>query len=212
MVDLVKIATQQPTIAVIARDNPKGFVDSITSIVSETIQISGKRDMTDEDKAFLIMKTKEEIESEYRYLTGAEIRYAFAQGVRGRYGDYYNINLPTFIKWIEKYLDSDVRQGVISSRQVITPVTHQLRESNPVSDKELAELNRQRADYLYRKFLNTGKMPDIAYISSLNKMFDGFVLSQLRKDRKASANDKTLLDVFEKYKKYGKESIYQAEI
>lgn len=212
MVDLVKIATRQPTIAVIARDNPKGFVDSITSIVSETIQISGKRDMTDEDKAFLIMKTKEEIESEYRYLTGAEIRYAFAQGVRGRYGDYYNINLPTFIKWIEKYLDSDVRQGVISSRQVITPVTHQLRESNPVSNKELAELNRQRADYLYRKFLNTGKMPDIAYISSLNKMFDGFVLSQLRKDRKASANDKTLLDVFEKYKKYGKESIYQAEI
>ena len=76
MGDLVRIASEQPTIAMVAKNNPKGFVDSIASIVTEAIQISGKKDITDEDKAFLIIKTKEEIENEYRYLTGAEIRYA----------------------------------------------------------------------------------------------------------------------------------------
>ena len=212
MADLVKMAVEQPTVAMVAKNNPKGFVDSIASIVTETIQISGKKDITDEDKAFLIMKTKEEIESEYCYLTGAEVRYAFAQGVRGRYGDYYNINLPTFIKWIEKYLDSDARQSVVSSRQVITPVTHQLSESNPVSERDMAELYRQRAEYLYRSYLDTGKVSGIANISSLNKMFEGFVLTQLKKDRMASMSDRTLDAVFEKYRINGKSSIYQEKI
>lgn len=212
MIELVKMATEQPTIAIVAERNPKGFLDSIASIVSETIQISGKKDITNEDKAFLIMKTKEEIEREYRFLTGAEVRYAFDQGVRGRYGDYYNINLLTFIKWLDKYLDSDARQNIIAKRQVITPVTHQLSESNPVSDRDMAELYRQRADYLYRKYLETGRVSDIANISSLNKMFEKFVLTQLKNDRKASMADKTLDAVFEKYKLNGKSSIYQEKV
>ena len=209
MGDLVRIASEQPTIAMVAKNNPKGFVNSIASIVTEAIQISGKKDITDEDNAFLIIKTKEEIENEYRYLTGAEIRYAFAQGVRGRYGDYYNINLPTFIKWIEKYLDSDIRQGVISSRQVIAPVTHQLRESNPVSEKEMAELYRQRANYLYRKFIETGKISDIANLSSLNKMFEGFIFDQMKRDGKVRINEKIMEDIFIRFRDNGKESIYE---
>ena len=47
MADLVTIATEQPTIAMVAKQNPKGYADTIASIVSETIQVSGRKDITD---------------------------------------------------------------------------------------------------------------------------------------------------------------------
>lgn len=206
MSNLVAVATEQPTIAMIVKSNPKGFADSIASIVSEVIQISGRKDMSDADKAFLILKTKEEIENEYRFMTGAEVRYAFSQGVRGRFGDYYHINLPTFIKWLDKYLESDERQRIVDGRQKKIPVTHQLAQSNPISDRDMVEIYRQRAGYCYTKFLESGKVA-ISDISSLQKMLESFTLNQLIKDGKAKKGE-SLEDVFKRYRDNGKESIY----
>lgn len=208
MGDLVAIATQQQTIAMVAKQNPKGFSDSIASIVSETIQISGRKDITDADKAFLILKTKEEIESEYKFLTGSEIRYAFSQGVRGRFGDYYHINLPTFIKWLDKYLESDERQRVLDSRQKRVSVKYQLAESNPISDKDMAELYRGKANYNYKKFLETGII-ETSGLKSLQQIFEGFIFKQMRKDGKVRINEKTIKEVFIRYRDNGKKVIYE---
>lgn len=207
MADLVAIATEQPTIGMVAKQNPKGYADSIASIVSETIQISGRRDIADADKAFLILKTKEEIENEYKFLTGAEVRYAFSQGVRGRYGDYYHINLPTFIKWLDKYLDSDERERVIDKRRSRIPVSHQLAQSNAVSDRDMAEIYRQRANYTYSQFLQTGEIC-VVQMSSLRKLFESFVFQQMRKDGKVLKSERTIEDVFKRYRMNGEESIY----
>ena len=209
MSDLVTIATEQSTIAMVAKQNPKCFADSIASIVSETILISGRKDITDADKAFLILKTKEEIEEEYRFLTGSEVRFAFKQGVRGRYGDYYHINLPTFIKWLDKYLDSDERQRVIDSRQKVIPASHRLSEKNRVSDNDMAQLYRQRIDYFYRQYLENGKVPQCSKNSAnLNSLLERFTLEQLRKDGKMLKNESSFKEVFERYRDNGKERIY----
>lgn len=209
MADLVAIATEQPTIAMVAKQSPKGFSDSIASIVSETIQISGRKDITDADKAFLILKTKEEIEEEYRFLTGSEVRFAFKQGVRGRYGDYFHINLPTFIKWLDKYLESDERQRVVDSRQKVVPVTHRLSERNKFSDNDMAQLYRQRVDYFYSKYLESGKVPQCSKNSAnLNTLLENFTLEQLRRDGKMLKHESSFDEVFERYIKDGKKSIY----
>ena len=207
MAELVKITADQHTIATIVKNNPKGFIDSIASIVSETIQVSGRKDITDADKTFLIIKTKEEIENEYSYLTGAEIRYAFAQGVRGRYGDYYHINLATFIKWIDKYLDSDERQRVVNARRNVIATTHRLESNNKYSENDINDMFRQKAEFYYQKFLETGFMPKSA-IKSLNSVIENLTLQQLVKDKKALPKERILLDVFNRYKIDGKKSIY----
>lgn len=207
MGNLVTIATEQPSIAVIERDNPQGFASSVSSIVIEVIQISG-RTMADADKLFLIEKTKEELLNEYRYLTGAEVRHAFAQGVRGRYGDYYHINLPTFIKWLDKYLDSDERQRVVESKRNKIPVSHQLAQKGTHSERDMAELYRHRANYNYKKFLETGDVK-VAELMSLRQMFEDFIFQQMRKDGKVQVNEKTIKEVFIRYRDNGKEVIYE---
>lgn len=208
MGNLVAVAAEQPTITMIAKENPQGFHSSIASIVVEVIQISGRKDIADADKLFLIEKTKEELLTEYRFLTGAEIRYAFSQGVRGRYGDYYHINLPTFIKWLDKYLQSDERERVVDSRRHRTPVSHQLAEKGTYSDRDMAELYRHRANYNYKQFLETGKI-EVAGLSSLRQLFEDFIFQQMCKDGKVLKEEKTVEDVFVRFKENGKEVIYE---
>lgn len=208
MGNLVEVATEQPTITMIEKSNPQGFHSSIASIITEVIQISGRKDIADADKLFLIEKTKEELLAEYRFLTGAEVRYAFAQGVRGRYGDYYHINLPTFIKWLDKYLQSDERERVVDSRRHRTPVSHQLAEKGTYSDRDMAELYRHRANYNYKQFLETGKI-EVAGLTSLRQLFEDFIFQQMRKDGKVHINEKKIEDVFIRYRDNGKKVIYE---
>lgn len=208
MGNLVTVAMEQPTISMIAKENPQGFSSSVASIIVEVIQISGRKDIADADKLFLIEKTKEELLNEYRYLTGAEVRHAFGQGVRGRYGDYYHINLPTFIKWLEKYLDSDERQRVVESRRNKTPVSHQLAQKGTYSERDMAELYRHRANYNYKKFLETGDIK-VAELMSLRQMFEEFIFQQMCKDGKVQINEKTIKEVFIRYRDNGKETIYE---
>lgn len=202
-------AKQQTSIAVLSQNNPKGFADSVANIIAEVIQISGRKDITDADKFYLIKITQDELLSEYRYLTGSEIRFAFNQGVRGRYGEYYHINLPTFIKWLDKYLDSSERQIVVESRKTVTPVSNQLCEKNQVSERDMAELYRQRLDYLYSKFMETGKMPKCnANFASLNCILESNTFNQLKKDGKLLNGEKNLEQVFMRMQADGQKEIY----
>lgn len=206
MRELVTVAAKQMSVAMLQKENPKCYADSVTNIVCEVIQISGRKEMNDADKYFLIKKTQEEILSEYKYLTGPEIRYAFNQGVRGRYGEYYHINLPTFIKWLDKYLESPERQQVIDSRRVVVPVGNRLAERNQVSERDNAEVYRQRSEYLYGQYLANGKIVVSSSFSGLNKMLEMLTLQQLKRDRKTSAH--TLEDAFRELKKNGVKKIY----
>lgn len=208
MGNLVTVATEQPTISMIEKENPQGFHSSIVSIITEVIQISGRKDIADADKMFLIEKTKEELLTEYRFLTGAEVRYAFAQGVRGRYGDYYHINLPTFIKWIDKYLASDERERVVDSRRNRMPASHQIAQKCTYSDNDMAELYRHRANYNYKQFLGTGKI-EFSGLTSLRKLFEDFIFQQMKKDGKVWIDEKTIEDVFIRYRDNGKKVIYE---
>ena len=208
MGNLVAVATEQPTITMIAKENPQGFHSSIASIVVEVIQISGRKDIADADKLFLIEKTKEELLTEYRFLTGAEVRYAFGQGVRGRYGDYYHINLPTFIKWLDKYLQSDERERIVDSKRNRIPVNRQLAESGTHSEQDMAEIYRHRANYNYKQYLETGKI-EVAGLSSLRQLFEDFIFQQMSKDGKVLKGEKTVEDVFVRFKEDGKEVIYE---
>lgn len=206
MGNLAIVAAKQVTIAMLQKENPKGYADSVTNIISEVIQIAGRREMNDADKFYLIKITQDELLTEYRYLTGSEVRYAFNQGVRGRYGEYYYINLPTFIKWLNAYLESPERQQVIESRRVITPVGNRLAERNQVSERDNAEVYRQRAEYLYCQYLANGKMAASSCFSGLNKMLELLTLQQLKKDGKTS--EQTLEGAFRKLKENGVKKIY----
>lgn len=207
--NLPMIAREQASIAILARDNPKGFSDSLTNIISEVIQISGRKEITDGDKFYLIKITRDELLNEYRYLTGSEVRFAFNQGVRGRYGEYYHINLPTFIKWLDKYLDSPDRAMVVESRKKVVPVTHQLCESNKVSDRDMAELYRQRLDYMYKQFLESGKMPKCnASVASLSCILESNTFNQLKKDGKLFKGESNLEQVFMRMKADGEKEVY----
>lgn len=208
--NLITTAKEQPSIAVLSQNNPKGFSDSVANIVSEVIQISGRKDIADADRFYLVKITQDELLSEYRYLTGSEIRFAFNQGVRGRYGEYYHINLPTFIRWLDKYLESDERQRVLDSRRTRISGSHQLAEHNPISERDMAELYRQQLDCLYSKYLESGEMPLCnSNIQSLNKIIEGIIFNQLKRDGMLLKEEKNLEQVFMRMKSCGKKEIYQ---
>lgn len=208
MADLVTIAAEQPLIRDVCRNNPEGFANSIAGIVTETIQISGRKDIADADKYYLICVTQKEIQEEYKFLTGAEIRYAFAQGVRGRYGEYYQISLPTFIKWLEKYLQSDERQRILAQRQTVVPASMRLAENATVSDNDVAEVYRGLIDRHYRKSLQEGAGNGIG-LKSLAGFVGKILFEQLVKDKKVLRGERTMEDVFTRYKENGQKAIYQ---
>lgn len=208
MADLIATAATQPLIRDVCKNNPQGYANAITNIVTEVIQISGRKDIADADKFYLIHITQKEIQEEYKFLTGEEIRYAFAQGVRGRYGEYYHISLPTFIKWLEKYLQSDERQRILAQRQTVIPPSMRLAENATVSERDVAQVYRGLINRHYRKSLQDGAGVGIG-LSSLAGIVGKILFEQLVKDHKVLKGEKTMEDVFMRYKSDGKEAIYQ---
>jgi hypothetical protein len=84
------------------------------------------------------------------------------------------------------------------------PVTHQLCESNRVSDRDMAELYRQRLDYMHKQFLESGKMPKCnASVASLSCILESNTFSQLKKDGKLLKGESNLEQVFMRMKADG---------
>ena len=75
-------------------------------------------------------------ETNYKYLTIEEVKYAMKQGVLHRYGDYFGINVASISKWLDTYLESDKRKDYVASRQKYIDSSRQIGCRNEISAEE----------------------------------------------------------------------------
>jgi len=88
---------------VIAMSVARAFADTNTKEISEA------------DRDYLVNQLTDNVIKHYPAIRLNEIPEAVWQGVRGRFGEYYGLSLVTFERFIEQYLLSDKRTGLVKA-------------------------------------------------------------------------------------------------
>lgn len=96
----------------------------------------------EEDVLFLATELIRELVISYKFLTMREIRLAFEDGIRRKYGDFYGVNPSTCLQFIEGYLE--IRKA---------------RTNKMLKQKDI-EANEQRVTK-YLKYLKNKKTSDL---------------------------------------------------
>lgn len=76
---------------------------SISELISKTFFEAGQTKLSAQEHAALSMAFTKDLFLHYRFKTFEEIELAFHKGVRKEYGEYFGLNLVTFIGWIKSY-------------------------------------------------------------------------------------------------------------
>lgn len=79
--------------------------------------LRGQKPDTDE-LVFQASELERELKDNYSYLTLEEVRIALENGVKKRYGDYYGLNVVTYIDWLDAYKKSDQRRKALEDFRI----------------------------------------------------------------------------------------------
>jgi len=100
---MVNQLPKKDVFAVVLMSIAKAFIDTGTKEISEA------------DRNYLVNELTDNIIKRYPAIRLNEIPEAIWQGVRNRFGEYYGLSLVTFERFIEQYLLSDKRTGLVKA-------------------------------------------------------------------------------------------------
>jgi hypothetical protein len=100
---MVNQLPKKDVFAVVLMSIAKAFIDTGTKEISEA------------DRNYLVNELTDNIIKRYPSIRLNEIPEAIWQGVRNRFGEYYGLSLVTFERFIEQYLLSDKRTGLVKA-------------------------------------------------------------------------------------------------
>ena len=66
-----------------------------------------------EELVFQASELERELKDNYSYLTLEEVRLALENGVKKRFGDYFGLNVVTYVEWLDAYKKSDARRKAL---------------------------------------------------------------------------------------------------
>ena len=87
-------------------------VDFLSSSITRCYALAGVSKYSENDITLISITLAKDIFREYSNYTMEEINFCFDNGVKGKYGDYYGVNIRVLLYWLEKYKTSDIRQQV----------------------------------------------------------------------------------------------------
>jgi hypothetical protein len=99
--DMVKNLPKRDLFKIVLASVAKAFADTNT------------KEISDEDRNYLVNELTDNILKYHPAIRLNEVPDAIAQGVRGRYGEFYGLSVVTFLKFIEQYLFSEKRTGLV---------------------------------------------------------------------------------------------------
>ena len=79
--------------------------------------LRGQKPDTDE-LVFQASELERELKDNYSYLTLEEVRFALENGVKKRYGDYFGLNVVSYIEWLDAYKKSDIRRKAVEELRI----------------------------------------------------------------------------------------------
>lgn len=101
-----------------------------------------------EELVFQASELERELKINYSYLTLEEVRIALENGVKKRYGDYYGLNVVSYIEWLDAYKRSDSRRKALEELRI---------KSLPAPAPEDPVLKIKRSFYLEYTFWDEKK-------------------------------------------------------
>ena len=125
-------------------------VDFLSSSITRCYALAGVSKYSENDITLISITLAKDIFREYSNYTMEEINFCFDNGVKGKYGDYYGVNISVLLYWLEKYKTSDIRQRV---RKAIEEEERQkaLSADNRLSS---ADQDLQYAREAFRRYKN----------------------------------------------------------
>lgn len=87
----------------------------VTMSVARAFADTNTKEISEADRDYLVNQLTDNVIKHYPAIRLNEIPEAFWQGVRNRFGEYYGLSLVTFERFIEQYLLSDKRTGLVKA-------------------------------------------------------------------------------------------------
>lgn len=188
----------------------------VSGYIGMAYVIGGVTRANDTDFDILLDLTIEELGHNYGYLEIGEVKTAIIEGSKGRYGDYFGINLKTIIGWLDGYLDSDARRVLIAARNMAMRETEM--KALPVRDED-REL-RESINEAYSRYCREErpKAPEPGTIGDcLRKSYGDYDLSSplldIGKPKERYCNrhglQGTLQEIFDRARNLGRKVIFK---
>lgn len=142
---------------------------SLGVIVSRVYALRGMS-IEVEDLKFTIRELSQSVSERFPGLSIEEVNIALDKGVKGDYGEYFGLNVVTFLSWIKAYYESDLRIRVQDELQ-----PKQIANVRTYTDEEIRAMSVNNAVSAYNSFIESGKMPMITAFSA--RIYD-FLVSE----------------------------------
>ena len=125
-------------------------VDFLSSCITRCYALAGVSKYSENDITLISITLAKDIFREYSNYTMEEIKFCFDNGVKGKYGDYYGVNISVLLYWLEKYKTSDIRQRVRKA------IEEEERQKALSADNRLSSADRdmQYAREAFRRYKN----------------------------------------------------------
>lgn len=142
---------------------------TIGALVTE-IYLMKSRTLTSDILRFITAKMHEEFTQHYFYLTVEEVKKAWYNGVRGYYGEVFEISVVALCSWLDAYITSDEHNIYVQNH---APKLKQISQFATKTEIEIQESIRAFLLSAFEKFKKHGQIeffPDKIYdfLSSAN--------------------------------------------
>ena len=139
------------------KEMPQDYLQNqILNLVSKTFFTLGQQS-SDENLVLISTEVTRDVMKDFYMLSLQEIEIAFGEGVRGKYGDFYGLNIVTFNKWMQFYLDSGKHYQYI---MVTNKDQKQLQQKTEPTDEEKENILKSGVLRCYNQWKETGEIID----------------------------------------------------
>lgn len=131
---------------------------SVLRMIMQAKQMSGVKNITDEDLCILVELIVKELKNNVRYsrLSVGEISFAIKEGCCYRYGEYTALSFGRIIHWIDRYMSSEERKKYLEIKNSIVEEGEKRREptEEEIRTLKINGLNKDyelffKSDYVY---------------------------------------------------------------
>lgn len=122
--------------------------------INYAIQYTGTTKNVDV-KEFEVVELTKEILNNFRNLRVDEISIAFKNGLNNEYGEFFGLNVKTYVQWIKVYYNSEKRHATIFNKHHI-----QLPMKTEPTNEELEKIFIDALEFSKNHFQKTGEILD----------------------------------------------------
>lgn len=177
----------------------KQFKSIVLNLMTQIYFKCGKQ-VTDEELALTAQGFIDEL-SEKRHLTVFEIEKALNDGYKNEYGEFYGLNVRTFITWVN-YYEKNIRQDLISS---LRPKQNEF--TNEISEEEKLSIVASGVLRIWGEVMALGNLSDGDLYVYEVLYDDGFLPIDVETKKKVYEEAKEVL----RFSVTGKEAVSREE-